>query len=121
MNDILLTPIRLNELEILIESSVLRAVKKSEALTYDGQTVENPLNIDELEKLTGYSKPTLYGYCQKNTIPYHKKNGRLFFFKSEIILWIKEGKQSTLKDIEAEADACLSNKKTSLTNKKGQS
>jgi excisionase family DNA binding protein len=71
---------------------------------------DNPLNIDEIAKLTGYTKPTIYAYCQNNAIPYHKKNGRLFFFKSEIIDWIKTGKQKTLKELEADADVYLSNK-----------
>lgn len=75
---------------------------------------DDPLSIDEAVKLTGYTKPTIYGYCQKNEIPFHKKNGRLFFFKSEIIDWIKQGKQKTTLEIEAEADAYLSNKNKSL-------
>lgn len=74
---------------------------------------DNPIFIDEVVKLTGYTKPTIYGYCQKNEIPYHKKNGRLFFFATEIIEWIKLGKQKTIKEIEADTDAYLSNKSKS--------
>ncbi|MFV0573129.1 MAG: helix-turn-helix domain-containing protein [Xanthomarina gelatinilytica] len=81
---------------------------------------DNPLNIDEIATLTGYTKPTLYGYCQKNEMPHHKKNGRLFFFKSEIIDWIKTGKQKTLKELEADAEAYLTYRKAVLSkNKKG--
>lgn len=75
---------------------------------------DNPLNIDEVAQLTGYTKPTIYGYCQKNAIPHNKKNGRLFFFKSEIIDWIKAGQQKTLKEIEAETDDFLFNHKNGL-------
>jgi predicted DNA-binding transcriptional regulator AlpA len=74
---------------------------------------DDPKSIDEIEKLTGYTKPTLYGYCQKNKIPYHKKNGRLFFFKSEIIDWIKQGKQKTVIEIGTETDTLLSKKRKS--------
>lgn len=79
---------------------------------------DNPQNIDEVAKLTGYTKPTLYGYCQNNAIPYHKKNGRLFFFKSEIIDWIRTGKQKTLKELEADTDNFLSNHKKGFNNDK---
>lgn len=72
---------------------------------------DDPKNIDDIAKLTGYTKPTLYGFCQKNEIPYHKKNGRLFFFKSEIIAWIKQGKQKTVDEVEADADAYFSQKR----------
>jgi len=75
---------------------------------------DNPLNIKDVAKLTELSVPTLYGYVQRNEIPYYKKGNRLRFFKSEVIDWIKQGKQKTLAEIEAEADAYLSNKKNGL-------
>lgn len=77
---------------------------------------DNPLSIDEVIKLTGYTKHTIYGYCQKKSIPHHKKNGRLFFFKSEIVDWIKTGKQKTRKEVEVEAENYLSNHKKGLNN-----
>jgi predicted DNA-binding transcriptional regulator AlpA len=76
--------------------------------------IETPIQLDEVVPITGLTKPTLYGYCQRNEIPYHKKGNRLYFFKSEIIDWIKTGKQKTLKEIEADADAYLSNKNKGL-------
>lgn len=75
---------------------------------------DNPLNIKDVSELTGYTKPTIYGYCQRNEIPHNKKNGRLFFFKSEIIEWIKTGKQKTLKELQSDAEAYLSNNKKGL-------
>lgn len=72
---------------------------------------DNPISIKEVAELTGLSVPTLYGYCQRNEIPYHKKGNRLFFFKSEIIeKWIKTGKNKTLKELQADAEKYLSNK-----------
>lgn len=75
---------------------------------------KDPKNIDEIAKLTGYTKKTIYGYCQKNTIPHYKKNGRLFFFKSEIVDWIQSGKQKTISEIESESDEFLASKKKRL-------
>tara|TARA_R110002096_G_scaffold65984_1_gene160461 strand:+ start:1038 stop:1394 length:357 start_codon:yes stop_codon:yes gene_type:complete len=72
---------------------------------------DNPLNIDEVATLTGYTKPTLYSYCQKNIIPHNKKNGRLFFFRTDIINWIKQGKSKTLIELQADADAYLNKNK----------
>ena len=73
---------------------------------------ESPIEdgIKGVAKLIGKTVPTLYGYCQRNEIPYHKNGNRLIFFKSEIINWIKQGRQKTLTEIEAEADAYFSNK-----------
>lgn len=75
----------------------------------------NPLTIKEVAKLTSLSVPTLYGYVQRNEMPYHKKGNRLYFFKSEIIEdWIKTGKQKTINELEAETDEYLSNRKKRL-------
>lgn len=74
----------------------------------------DPKNIEEIAKLTGYTKKTIYGYCQKNTIPHYKKNGRLFFFKSEIVDWIQSGKQKTINEIESENDKFFASKKKRL-------
>lgn len=76
--------------------------------------IETPIQLDEVVPITGLSKPTLYGYVQRNEIPYHKKGNRLYFFKSEIIDWIKTGKQKTIKELEADTDEFLSNHKKGL-------
>lgn len=78
------------------------------------QPSDDPNDIDEIANYTGYTKPTIYGYCQKNEIPYYKKNGRLFFFKSEIIEWIKQGKVRTISETKAEVDSFLSKRSKRL-------
>jgi len=75
---------------------------------------ENPLGIKEVSTLIGKTVPTLYGYCQRNEMPYHKNGNRLIFFKSEIIKWLKQGKQKTLTEIDAETDSYLSNKNKAM-------
>ncbi|WNH07664.1 helix-turn-helix domain-containing protein [Thalassobellus suaedae] len=100
--------------EVKNDLKELKALLLQKAETKD-QT-DDPKSIEEIEKLTGYTKPTLYGYCQKNTIPHHKKNGRLFFFKSEIIDWIKQGKRKTITEVGVETDTLLSKKKNLRNN-----
>ncbi|WP_394749322.1 helix-turn-helix domain-containing protein [Spongiimicrobium salis] len=77
------------------------------------QYVENkPISIKEASALTGLSVQTLYGYCHRSEIPYHKKGNRLYFFKTELIDWIKEGRSKTLKELNNEADVYLSQKRS---------
>ncbi|WP_027125289.1 helix-turn-helix domain-containing protein [Gelidibacter mesophilus] len=75
---------------------------------------EDPKDINQIAKLTGYKPKTIYEFCRKKTIPYHKKNGRSFFFKSEIIEWIQSGEQKTIKAIESETDEFFASKKKRL-------
>ena len=64
------------------------------------------LTVDEVAKFIGYQKSSIYGLVKKNKIPYHKK-GKLFFLKSEIIDWLKEGKKTTSNEIKNRADQYL--------------
>ena len=70
-----------------------------------------PLGIKDVSTLTGLTIPTIYGYCQRKEIPYQKKGNRLYFFNSEIIDWIKSGKQKTIKELQTDADLLLSKNK----------
>ena len=50
------------------------------------------INVDDVCRLSGYSKNTIYQYVNRNTIPFHKpKHGgrKLIFFRSEIENWLK--------------------------------
>lgn len=76
--------------------------------------IETPIQLDKIIPLTGLSKPTIYGYVQRNEIPYHKKGNRLYFFKSEIIKWIRSGKVKSMNELEADVDTYLSNKSKGL-------
>jgi excisionase family DNA binding protein len=47
--------------------------------------------IELAAQITGLSKSTLYALSSKGAIPYHKAKGgkRIYFFKSELLAWIK--------------------------------
>jgi predicted DNA-binding transcriptional regulator AlpA len=41
------------------------------------------------------SESTIRLWINKKSIPYHKRNGSIFFLKSELIIWIKRGRIMT--------------------------
>lgn len=114
VHDILFTPIRLNELETLIQNSVRKVL---------GETpkTELPDETDRWFNLEGFcnyhpdkpTKPTVYSWVHDGLIPCHKGSGskRLRFLKSEIDLWLKSGKKKTLAELSVEADQYIQNKK----------
>jgi len=71
---------------------------------------DTPIGIKEASKFIGKTVPTVYGYCQRNEIPYNKVGNKLLFFRSELIEFIKQGKVKTLKELQADADTYLANK-----------
>ncbi|MGM0583011.1 MAG: helix-turn-helix transcriptional regulator [Bacteroidota bacterium] len=82
---------------ILIEE--VKAVKvlllAMKNMSVDGEKV---IDMDEVSKLTGYKKNTIYQLVHKKAIPYHKaENGgrKLIFFREEIESWLKGRKPET--------------------------
>ena len=51
------------------------------------------LNIEEASMFLHLKKPTLYSYVNHKKIPFHKRGGRLYFFRNELIAWIKAAEQ----------------------------
>lgn len=83
--------------------------RKSEPQT-EPQT-ETPIEINEVSRVIKKSVPTIYGYVHKNVIPHSKKGNRLYFFKSEIIEWLKEGRQKSNAELDQEVESYLKSKK----------
>jgi excisionase family DNA binding protein len=87
-------------------------------LTDKVDNLENKSNPKPLEedltdasgasKLLNYKKGTIYNLVHKNVIPHHKKEGKLYFFKSELIEYIKTGKVKTQIEISQEVNERLS-------------
>lgn len=79
-----------------------------ELLLQNAQPVEPDkwLDIDELCAYLPHksSKATVYGWVHTNTIPYHKQGKNLYFLKSEIDNWLKQGRKKTLAETDNEAN-----------------
>ena len=57
------------------------------------------------------SKATFYGYVHERAIPFHKRGKKITFLKSEIDLWLKQGRKKTYAETALEADEYLANKR----------
>jgi hypothetical protein len=70
------------------------------------------MNIDQLSKyLPDHpAKKTVYKKVEQRIIPFHRRDDgkTLYFLKSEIDLYLKEGRQKTSKEISVEVDDLLS-------------
>src|SRR5690554_5286899 len=60
------------------------------------QPIEHPMPIEEAATFLGLSKPTIYSKVSKSELPYSKRGKRLYFFKSELLEYLKEGRQKTI-------------------------
>lgn len=75
----------------------------------------DPQNDDVLDfsgfcKFLKISTPTGYKYTSSNTVPYFKKEGKLYFLKSHLLEWIKSGRVKTHAELDDEAEKYVSSK-----------
>ena len=62
-----------------------------------------PIGIDDVCKIIGKAKPTIYTLVRQRKIPCYKNGKKLSFFEDELLEWISKGKKKTLLEIESEA------------------
>jgi len=72
---------------------------------------DKPINIQEAAKFLNLSVPTIYSKVSRNEIPYAKQGKRLYFFKKDLLAYLKKGKSKSTSDIHHEAESYLSNLK----------
>ena len=59
---------------------------------HNGASQQDPhaiLTIDEAVAFTGYSKSAIHSATSKDTIPHFKRGNKLFFYKDELVEWLK--------------------------------
>jgi len=69
------------------------------------------LNIQQASELLNLSVPTLYSKVSRSELPVMKRSKRLYFSRTELLNYIKEGKRKSSAEIEAEADLYFATKK----------
>lgn len=103
MHDILLTPIRLSELEMLIQNSVRKVLQEGHysPLPISSELNDQPITIQEAASFTNLAVPTIYSLVNRKQIPFFKRSGskRLYFLKSELRTWLLEERQKTVSEI----------------------
>lgn len=63
---------------------------------------EDILNIDEASKLLNLSVSTIYSKVSRREIPVNKQGKRIYFYRHELMQWIKSGRVKTYLGIENE-------------------
>jgi excisionase family DNA binding protein len=86
------------DLENLIEASVNKAFKNQKH--NQSSNVETYFTIDQAADFLNLAKQTLYGFTSQRQIPFIKRAKRLLFKKSDLELWLMEGKTKSISEIE---------------------
>lgn len=71
------------------------------------QDTDELLSISEAAKFLNLSVPTIYSKVCRKEVPVNKQGKRLYFYRSELINWIKSGRKKTAAEIRQEAEQML--------------
>ena len=72
---------------------------------------EQLLTIQEAAEFLTLSVATMYSKVSKNEIPFMKQRKRLYFSRTELLEYVKQGRSKSNAEIEQEAEMYLSNNK----------
>jgi excisionase family DNA binding protein len=79
---------------------------------------ERFLSIQEASELLNLSVPTVYSKVSKGELPFMKRSKRLYFSRTELLEYLKDGRNKSNSEIEQEAETHLLNIKKGLKNGK---
>lgn len=73
----------------LTVEQLAKIVTESIGTVISPQQEDIPLNIEQIVQFLGMPKPTVYLKC-KEGLPHIKQGGRLFFFKKDVVQWLRK-------------------------------
>ena len=107
------------QLSNLIQSSVRKVLKETPPQTVEPtDQPEQLLTIQEAAEFLSLTVPTIYSKVSKGELPVMKRSKRLYFSRTELLEYLKDGRKKSNAEIEQEAKAYLSNNKKGLNNGK---
>ena len=119
MNKTVLISLPIEDLQTVIidcvNSCLRNNMQESKAPT---NQPEQLLTIQEAAELLSLTVPTMYSKVSKGELPVMKRSKRLYFSRTELLEYLKEGRKKSNAEIEQEAKAYLLNNKNGLNNGK---
>jgi excisionase family DNA binding protein len=92
--------LKMNSIEMLLKENKLHTVRFDDEL----------LTISDAAKLLKLSVATIYSKVCRNEIPANKQGKRLYFYREELLTWIKSGRIKTAAEIQREIEGKFNSK-----------
>lgn len=96
-----LTNLNEEEFKIFLKQALSEILNERNNLSLPD--IPDILDVEQAANFLRYKVNTLYEKTSQKTIPHFKKGGKLFFHRSELEAWIKEGKVKTHDELQSEA------------------
>lgn len=93
------------------EVSDLKKLLLEKCEQHPTEAPEQLLSIQEAARFLNLTVPTIYSKVSKGELPVMKRSKRLYFSRTELLDYLKEGRKKSNAEIEAEASDYLLNAK----------
>ena len=94
MQDLIFISFSKHEFKELIKECLSEALKEQEPISLEGDS-NKLLSIKEASEFLNLARQTIYGFTSQNLIPHTKKGKKLYFNKTELLEWLKSGKNNS--------------------------
>ena len=94
-----------------VTANILIAVQNNNPTS---KQTEQLLTVQEAAQFLNLTVATIYSKVSKGELPVMKRSKRLYFSSTELMEYLKEGRKKSSSEIDAEAEAYLSNHKKAL-------
>ncbi len=106
-----------NPFELVLEKlnsieNLLKNQKGIDPKIYTSQPLKEVLTLNEAAEFLCQSKSSLYKRTMEWTIPHYKVGKKLYFKRTDLIEWIEKHRVKTRDEIELEALAYISKRRT---------
>lgn len=106
------------QLNSIIENAVRNVLDDEKNQMEQAEQEPQFLTIGQAAEFLNLTIPTIYSKVSKGELPVMKRSKRLYFSKTELLQYIKEGRRKTTFEIEQEAQNFVSLNKKGLNNGK---
>jgi excisionase family DNA binding protein len=110
MENVFLTSLTTPEVRQMLRQELELFFADRGALQGRAGNEEEILTIQEAAEFLSLTVPTMYSKVSKGELPSCKRGKRLYFSKTDLVNWVKSGRQKTNAEIESEAGSCLKKK-----------
>lgn len=72
---------------------------------------ERPINVEQAAEFLNLAKYTIYTNAKKGIIPSYRAAGKVLFFESELLEWVKAGRRTSKFELETIVDNTIASHK----------
>ena len=106
-NQIIFSGINPEDLQSFIKQTIQEALSSNKPEKCHQPPTDEMLSVNEAALFLKVTKPTIYDLINKGKLPTYKPLKQCYFFKAELIDFVRQSKKKTDAEIDSETDAYL--------------